>query len=888
MPIYSNMPERLYPRPTDVNAPLRSTIGIGPRGPKGHSITAEIVDTDPYGYFRVQFKDTNTDEVLVTTPNLDIGSRFYVCDKVFDVAQGDTCSANVVDFTTMQASSDRGAVRVGDLVFFRNSTSDTNFLTLDTFGIGIVTTVTNNIVTFVVHDVITAQLRNGAITSDMLADLCITTEKIANNAITNGKIANNSVTSDKLANGSVTSDKIGNGAIGTQKLADNSVTGPKIANNAVTGQKLSNNSVTESKISNGSITSSKLADESVTNSKLANGSVSSAKITNGAVTTEKLAKGAVETDKIKDGAVTPEKLSEGAINLPAPEFADPVEWSSSSDYDALTIVMHEGSSYTSRQFVPAGTRIDNDNYWVLTGNYNAQIERCRREAMQKTFYFSTVSEMQESTDLTNGCICITAGFHTINDGGGSTYYVSDNGTANNMNIIECQDSLNAELIAHDKINVLQLGATEHNSEDILQFALDNYNEITFEGTFYVEQALQLKHKVNLLGVGAELHTTSSIAIIEMDPTLDSGEQWALRDTYIANINFYGNGTQQYGEDATSYGLKIGIPSDTTTLINAPYFVIENCFFKYHLIGVYLEGYGHMIQSCESRNCKYGYYLIHPEQDYVLDSWANYCDTGLITNPIKEQYGHMFKIEGGSFQRCKVGIHLMNVNDAYVSTYHELNENADMICGDPNDESDYTMGCKNVTIDSKSSSSSSAIGLVHMYATVWADIRYVNYSSIAIPLIYVTGFCKYIKVNLCNELIRTIAPNPVEFLSNSKQTSIVFTDNVMTYSPAGIAFETATNSTQTPIRKTSIARSRFTDVVKDQYLNDAGRLIELPQSSHGHLEVVDSEGNSYLLISAHTAEHYRYTLMQMPLRLKISDTIYQITRDDDGFAKLDAV
>lgn len=57
-----------------------------------------------------------------------------------------------------------------------------------------------------------------------------------------------------------------------------------------------------------------------------------------------------------------------------PKFADPIEWSSSTIYEPLTIVMHNGASYTSKQSVPTGIDIANDEYWALTGNYNAQVQ----------------------------------------------------------------------------------------------------------------------------------------------------------------------------------------------------------------------------------------------------------------------------------------------------------------------------------------------------------------------------------------------------------------------------------------------------------------------------------------------------------------------------------
>ena len=62
-----------------------------------------------------------------------------------------------------------------------------------------------------------------------------------------------------------------------------------------------------------------------------------------------------------------------------PVFANPIEWDLSKTYEPLTIVTHQGNSYTSKTFVPANTQITNTTYWALTGNYNAQIEQYRQE-----------------------------------------------------------------------------------------------------------------------------------------------------------------------------------------------------------------------------------------------------------------------------------------------------------------------------------------------------------------------------------------------------------------------------------------------------------------------------------------------------------------------------
>ena len=49
------------------------------------------------------------------------------------------------------------------------------------------------------------------------------------------------------------------------------------------------------------------------------------------------------------------------------------QWDITQNYEGLSIVIHQGDSYTSKKHVPAGIEIDNEEFWVITGNYNAQI-----------------------------------------------------------------------------------------------------------------------------------------------------------------------------------------------------------------------------------------------------------------------------------------------------------------------------------------------------------------------------------------------------------------------------------------------------------------------------------------------------------------------------------
>lgn len=55
------------------------------------------------------------------------------------------------------------------------------------------------------------------------------------------------------------------------------------------------------------------------------------------------------------------------------------EWDNTKTYEPLMVVTYQGNSYTSRQYVPTGIEITNESYWILSANYNAQVEAYRQE-----------------------------------------------------------------------------------------------------------------------------------------------------------------------------------------------------------------------------------------------------------------------------------------------------------------------------------------------------------------------------------------------------------------------------------------------------------------------------------------------------------------------------
>ena len=85
-----------------------------------------------------------------------------------------------------------------------------------------------------------------------------------------------------------------------------------------------------------------------------------------------------------------------------PIFADPIEWDNHRSYESLTIVTHDGESYTSKCNVGPGIDITNERYWAKTGAYNAQVEQYKNEvkdlSSQVSGFASDNAKFQEKID----------------------------------------------------------------------------------------------------------------------------------------------------------------------------------------------------------------------------------------------------------------------------------------------------------------------------------------------------------------------------------------------------------------------------------------------------------------------------------------------------------
>ncbi len=176
------------------------------------------------------------------------------------------------------------------------------------------------------------------------------------------------------------------------------------------------------------------------------------------------------------------KTQQGQINWLA-QFAMRINNSFEGQWDATA----ESLPYTDEATVSVTPSKDG-----LTFNFG--IPRGAPYDDQVAFAFDTVAQMQANADnLGAGMLVLTAGFYTAGDGGGALYKISESGTANGMDVIEC-GNLRAHLIVDGALNALQIGMKNDNSLDcapIINYATGKYDIYFPAGNYKIASTVNL-------------------------------------------------------------------------------------------------------------------------------------------------------------------------------------------------------------------------------------------------------------------------------------------------------------------------------------------------------------------------------------------------------------
>ena len=288
-----------------------------------------------------------------------------------------------------------------------------------------------------------------------------------------------------------------------------------------------------------------------------------------------------------------------------PKFANPIAWDSANSYEALTIVTYNGTSYTSKKSVPAGTAITNTEYWVATGNYNAQVELYRQEverlAETATKSFDTVMDMVNG-NCENGDRVATYGYYDVNDGGGACYYirnktesdvvsVNTDGTTSSTGVIKISDTLVAELIFDSVINVKCMGAIGNGTFDnyaIFTNAI-GLGDVVFipSGVYAISQHLSVPHSKTIMGCGSRNYNVNDLTIIkntsQNDYAMIFGENEVCNEVKLCDFRITCT--------STNYGIKFGTSENGCFNVT-----VENILIYYGVIAFNFN-------NCWNFNCR---------------------------------------------------------------------------------------------------------------------------------------------------------------------------------------------------------------------------------------------------------------------------------------------
>lgn len=111
------------------------------------------------------------------------------------------------------------------------------------------------------------------------------------------------------------------------------------------------------------------------------------------------------TNQPSGTVTTPVETQVGAYNTYigeryVPIFANPIEWNINTQYEPLTIVTYQGNSFTSRQYVPSGIQINNNEFWAQTGNFNSQLGSLQNQLNTNTQDINNLKSLQSQPKYT--------------------------------------------------------------------------------------------------------------------------------------------------------------------------------------------------------------------------------------------------------------------------------------------------------------------------------------------------------------------------------------------------------------------------------------------------------------------------------------------------------
>src|SRR5699024_6542895 len=170
------------------------------------------------------------------------------------------------------------------------------------------------------------------------------------------------------------------------------------------------------------------------------------------------------------------------------------EWEKTETYEGLSIVTNKGTSYTSKKRVPKGIDILNEEYWVVTGNYNAQIEEYRKDIREvekevdKKADQTSLNEFKTNIDkqISNFKNEINGDFTNFSNS--INQKIEEFEETNNTNLTEFKENINNDLLTINT-NISNLEESKKQKEKSNLYISDYEKELDETDDMFINRLL---------------------------------------------------------------------------------------------------------------------------------------------------------------------------------------------------------------------------------------------------------------------------------------------------------------------------------------------------------------------------------------------------------------
>ena len=375
------------------------------------------------------------------------------------------------------------------------------------------------------------------------------------------------------------------------------------------------------------------------------------------------------------------------------------EWSADVAYEPLTVVLYQGTSYTSITYVPKGIipSEDTKQYWALTGNYNAQVEAYRQEVKQlstrvdtfentvneytKKFNsllpyiqrtYNTTTDMLKDTTIIEGMFIKTLGYYTINDGGESIYFITSTQDETKFQLVV--NNLYATLVNYGEIYVEQIGAYGNEINDdsaIINKALTLFPKVILNKKYLCSVTIELTIDNQICELNGKLNYNGSNYAVHL-----SGSNIKLIGQ--GNITSQGNGVLSI--DGTSRKDEICINQMLCLTPNSNIINISNDTGG--IAGLYIHDIILQGGSSDVGNNANGIHLLTSKNGYINENEFSTITYRLCKYAIKIENGSSFTLNNNVFSRSEAenstyqlySHKVESSNGAIISNYFEFRSN----------------------------------------------------------------------------------------------------------------------------------------------------------------------------------------------------------------------